>query len=139
MAEDPRHVEHGTPQPVERRDTQPRSETRDAALRTVERYADQMDDGKAGEVETLIRRDRPDDNIVSRYITAVGNPDYRSAFGKICEDPQHGHLRFTPAEVEAVRQASQVERALNIGTGSAGGFALPFTLDPSIILSSAGR
>jgi HK97 family phage major capsid protein len=52
----------------------------------------------------------------------------------------HGHLRFSPEEVEAVRVVSavQVERALNEGTGSAGLFAIPFTLDPSIILSSSG-
>jgi hypothetical protein len=87
LASDPRHLEMGAEEPAERRHDAPRSETRDQALRTVERYADQMDDGKAGEVETLIRRDRPHDDVLSRYVSAVGNPAYHSAFSKICEDP----------------------------------------------------
>jgi hypothetical protein len=55
-------------------------------------------------------------------------------------DPTTGHLRFTPAEVEAVRKVSAVEaeRAMSIGTGSAGGFAVPFVLDPSVMLTSTG-
>src|SRR5207342_3277102 len=50
------------------------------------------------------------------------------------------HLRFTPREVEAVRLVAAVdaERALNVTTGSAGQFAIPFALDPTILLSSAG-
>ena len=53
----------------------------------------------------------------------------------------HGHLRFSPEEVDAVRVVSavQTERALNEGTGSAGLFAIPFTLDPSIVISNTAR
>jgi HK97 family phage major capsid protein/HK97 family phage prohead protease len=131
------NVEEGSTTPPARRNDSPRSEVRDKALRTLERHADVMDDDRPAAVETLIRQDRTDD-VLSRYITAVGNEHYRTAFGKICEDPQHGHLRFSPEEVEAVRQASMSERAMNIGTGSAGGFALPFQLDPTIMLSSSG-
>jgi HK97 family phage major capsid protein len=56
------------------------------------------------------------------------------------QDPNHGHLRFSGEEVEAVRQVgiAQRERAMNIGTGSAGGFAVPFQLDPSIIMTGSG-
>jgi HK97 family phage major capsid protein len=52
----------------------------------------------------------------------------------------HGHLRFSPEEVDAVRVVSavQTERALNEGTGSADLFAIPFTLDPSIVISKTG-
>ena len=52
----------------------------------------------------------------------------------------HGHLRFSPEEVDAVRVVSavQTELALNEGTGSAGLFAIPFTLDPSIVISNTG-
>ena len=70
----------------------------------------------------------------------MGAPEYHSAFGKMVTDPTHGHLRFSPGEVEAVRKvtAIQEERALLTTTGSAGGFAIPFTLDPSVMLSSTG-
>jgi HK97 family phage major capsid protein len=39
-----------------------------------------------------------------------------------------------------MRKVNQVEteRALVTSTGSAGGFAIPFTLDPTILLSSSG-
>jgi HK97 family phage major capsid protein len=139
MAADPKHLEM-TEQPAERRDTGPRSETRDKALKTIERHADVMDDGRPDELERFIRRSTVMNEWVARYLTAVGDPAYRSAFGKMMADPQNGHLRFSPAEVEAVRVASQVEaeRALSVGTGSAGGFAVPFDLDPTIILTSSG-
>ena len=70
-----------------------------------------------------------------RYLDAVGDPAYNTAFGKMVMDPMSGHLRFTTQEVEAVRKVSTVEseRAMSIGTGSAGGFAIPFVLDPSIL------
>jgi HK97 family phage major capsid protein len=78
--------------------------------------------------------------IGARYLAAVGLPAYNSAFGKILADPMHGHLRFSPEELDAVRVVSavQTERALNEGTGSAGLFAIPFTLDPSIVISNTG-
>jgi HK97 family phage major capsid protein len=117
----------------------PTNERRDAALRVVERYADRMDDGAADRMDTMIRTDGRRD-WVSRYTSAVGDPAYASAFAKLCADPQHGHLRFSPQEVEAVRAASRVqaERAMSIGTDTAGGFLLPFQLDPSVMLTSAG-
>jgi hypothetical protein len=37
----------------------------------------------------------------ARYVSAVGNEHYRSAFGKLLRDPMQGHLRFDPAEVDA--------------------------------------
>jgi HK97 family phage major capsid protein len=76
----------------------------------------------------------------ARYLSAVADPHYHSAFGKLVSDPLTGHLRFSPQEVAAVRGVSAVmpERAMSEGTNSAGGFAIPFTLDPSILLSSTG-
>jgi HK97 family phage major capsid protein len=77
---------------------------------------------------------------VARYVTAVGSEHYRSAFQKIMSDPQHGHLRLGPEEVEAMRAAGAVqeERAMAVGSSAAGGFALPIQIDPTIILTSAG-
>ena len=115
------------------------SEVREAALRTVERYHHGMDAGAADTVDSLIRHDDPQEST-SRYVAAVGDPAYASAFGKMMADPTHGHLRYSAEEVEAVRNVSQIQagRAMNIGTDSAGGFALPFQLDPSVMLSSDG-
>jgi HK97 family phage major capsid protein len=56
-------------------------------------------------------------------------------------DPQSGHLRFNQQEVDAVRQVGQIEseRAMAIGSGGTGGFAVPLTLDPTINLVSNGE
>lgn len=114
-------------------------EDRDAGLRAIERYDAVLTAKAADRLDGLVRSHDPDGHA-SRYVDAVGNPAYYSAFGKMVMDPTTGHLRFTPKEVEAVRKVSAVseERAMSIGTGSAGGFAIPFVLDPSIMLTSTG-
>jgi hypothetical protein len=65
---------------------------------------------------------------------------YADAEAKLLADPTTGHLRFSAKEVRAVRFVSAVEaeRAPNVTTGSAGQFAIPFSLDPTVLLSSAG-
>jgi HK97 family phage major capsid protein len=116
-------------------------EARDGALRTIERYRNSGDlrSDAADRLDEVIRRPDPM-ALDTRYLEAVGSPDYNSAFGKLLADPHSGHLRFNPQEVEAVRRVTAAEemRGLVEGTGSAGGFAIPFTLDPSILASSSG-
>ena len=127
----PRHYEGDASMPHHVR------QARDAGLRTIERHEGVLSREAADNLDNVVRRRDPQ-GTTARYLAAVGNPHYSSAFGKILVDPTQGHLRFSPEEVEAVRQASAEERALNVTTGSAGGWAIPFTLDPSIILSSNG-
>lgn len=137
---DARNLPTDTGDVVERRDTRRApNETRDQAQRTIERYAGSMDTGAADRLDVLVRKDDARD-WVSRYVAAVGSPEYASAFGKLAADPQFGHLRFSPAEVEAVRITSAVdaERSMAIGSGASGGFLLPFQLDPTVMLSSSG-
>jgi HK97 family phage major capsid protein len=114
-------------------------EARDVGLRAIERHDDVLTAKAADRLDGLVRSRDPDGSA-ARYLDAVGDPDYNSAFGKMVMDPNHGHLRFTPREVEAVRKVSAVEaeRSMSISTGSAGGFAVPFVLDPSILLTSTG-
>src|SRR5439155_15447350 len=80
------------------------------------------------------------DGLESRYLSAIANPAYLTAFYKALPDPARGHLSFTAQEAEAMRIVRQVEveRAMSDATGSAGGFGLPITIDPSIILTNAG-
>lgn len=140
LAADPRHREDGTPPAQDRYVHRgERNEHREAALRTIERHAAMMDDEAAERTDRLVRRDDPR-KLTARYLSAVGDEHYRSAFGKLLADPVTGHNRFTTEEIAAVQRASavQAERAMSIGSDSAGGYALPFTLDPSIMLSSAG-
>jgi HK97 family phage major capsid protein len=114
-------------------------EARDVGLRAIEHHDDVLTAKAADRLDGLVRSRDPDGSA-ARYLDAVGNPHYNSAFGKMVMDPTTGHLRFTAREVEAVRKVSAVEeeRAMSIGTGSAGGFAVPFVLDQSILLTSTG-
>jgi HK97 family phage major capsid protein len=115
-------------------------EARDCGLRMIEAHENEFSAPAADRLDRLARDPRDKMARVARYLDAVGDASYHSAFGKMVTDPQSGHLKFSPAEVEAVRKVNQIseERALSIGTGSAGQFALPLTLDPSVRLSSSG-
>jgi HK97 family phage major capsid protein len=127
---------------VERRPGEPRhlAEARDAGLRAIDGKQGVLSARAGDTLETLVRDEDPDGSG-GRYLSAVASDSYMSAFRKLLADPVTGHLRFSPAEVEAVRTVSAVQaeqRAMSIGTGSAGGFAVPFVLDPSIMLTSSG-
>lgn len=126
----------------DRGDAGPAGEIRDGALRTIERYVNsgEMRSAAADTMERLVRDPRDLMGLSARYLEAVGDPHYHSAFGKLFDDPRTGHLRFTPEETTAVQNVSAAEkmRGLVTGTGSAGGFALPIVIDPSIMLTSSG-
>ncbi len=89
----------------------PGAKDRARSQAAVERLLDTVDDENA----TLARR-----------ILATGSPTYDRAFGKA---------------VKALRTeglTAEEQRALSMGTDSAGGFAVPFDLDPTIMLTSDG-
>lgn len=117
-------------------------QARDAALRTVETYtrSGELGSAAAGRLETVLRRG-DDSGLTARYLEAVGDPAYSTAFGKMLADPTSGHLRHTPEETAALQRVVKVqaeERAMSVGTTTAGGFAVPFALDPTVILTSSG-
>jgi hypothetical protein len=120
---------------------QPRhlAEARERGMRAIETNLSVLPAAAADRLERHINEADPQ-GLDANYIAAVGDPNYRTAFGKIMMHPTTGHLRFTPAEVEAVRCASQAEaqRSLSVTTGSAGAFAIPISLDPSIIMTGTG-
>jgi HK97 family phage major capsid protein len=143
LASDPRHLEGERPSlPGSRSDERLPQHVRaahDQGFRTIDRYADVLGPRGADRLDRLVREnDRQ--GMGGHYLAAVGDPHYESAFAKLLRDPAHGHLRFSAQEVESVRRVTLAgeQRAMSEGTGSAGGFALPFTLDPTILLSSSG-
>jgi hypothetical protein len=115
-----------------------RNEARDGALRVVERHSGHLEPAAADRLDALVRYGDPR-GTEARYVTAVADEAYRSAFGKMLMYPQDAHLRFSGQEVEAVRAVNDVmvERALSLA-GASGGFAVPFELDPSIMITSTG-
>lgn len=101
----------------------PASEVRDRAHAVIDdvsglepRHREQADQ---------VMRSVDRDGAVARHIVTTGNPEYRSAFTKALAGESDA---WTNAEREAV----QAVRASSL-TNSAGGFAVPFTLDSTII------
>jgi HK97 family phage major capsid protein len=64
--------------------------------------------------------------MLARHILATGSPAYSRAFGKAIAG-MGNHL--TPEERAAIA---------TVGTTTTGGYAVPFTLDPTVILTSDG-
>ena len=96
-------------------------------------------DARSGDrLDSLIRSDRA--GIDSRYIAAVSDPDYETAFWKRLAAPDTAQHSYTAKEAEATQRAAKAmeERAMAEGTGSTGGFGVPYTLDPTIVLTGTG-
>jgi HK97 family phage major capsid protein len=142
-------TEDGTPFPRSGRSsggTKPfraRGQAYEAAMRTVDasvRSGD-LEAYSAERVESLLTTGLPTSrNLAARWAVVAGDEAYATAFAKMVADPERGHLMWTREEGEAYRRASAVNdelRAMST-TGSAGGFMIPLTLDPAIILTSSG-
>jgi HK97 family phage major capsid protein len=112
-----------------------RGNARDEALRSVEARGKDgtLDPASGDRLVSVIERDKS--GVDAEYIRAVSDPDYEAAFGRIIESP---HPILTPDEARAVQRAQSAMRSLNISTPSAGGYAIPLSLDPTIILTSSG-
>jgi HK97 family phage major capsid protein len=119
-------------------DDGPFGEARERGLRAIERMADHLSADAGDRLDDVVRRDRS--GLDARYIDAVSNPEYERAFWKRVMRPDTAQFEMTAAEAEAMRTVAQVEleRAMSVGTTTAGGFGVPFALDPTIVLSSDG-
>jgi HK97 family phage major capsid protein len=115
---------------------------RDRALAVVDHYSTRnvLSSEAADRVDQILR-DKDPTGDTAAYLVAAGNPAYATAFAKMLGDPIMGHNRFSAEEVEAVRQVTQVQirnAALQEDTGTGGQYAIPISLDPTVLLTSAG-
>lgn len=116
----------------------PMGEQRSRALRVVER-APYLSARAADNLDRLIRDVEGDANaLAARYVTAVADPSYSGAFWKVLRNAQTAHLDMTPEELRAFQQVRAEQRAMVLGSDPDGGFAVPFQLDPTILLTSDG-
>jgi HK97 family phage major capsid protein len=108
--------------------------SRDQAFRTIERYAGKQyaDD----RIDKVVRTDPS--GWAARYIAAIGDPAYATAFHKLLADPQLGHLRFGPRELEAFRLVSAVQAEQRALTTTTTGIPIPYELDPTVMISGSG-
>jgi HK97 family phage major capsid protein len=104
---------------------------RDGALRILNDHdSNYVLSSPAGDyLERTVRKD----SDLARRIIATENDNYRSAWHKLMGDP-NAALALEPDEQIAVRRMMQY-RAASEGTTTAGGFAIPVFIDPSIILT----
>ena len=110
---------------------------KDQALRANER-ADFLPDSAKAHMERTIRSDDDPGGLLARYTVETANRDYFRAFATWMRDPISGGHEWSPKERDAVKRVRQLERAMSIGTTTAGGFLVPYELDPSILISSTG-
>lgn len=73
----------------------------------------------------------------SLYVLASSAPQYRSAFLKVLRNPQHGFLSWTAQERDAYARTEAVRTAMSLSNAN-GGYLVPFTLDPAIVLTNTG-
>jgi len=103
-------------------------ELRDRAMRVIERTKFVKDEHRERAVELLERNDTRD-GALARHMIATGSDAYRDAWSK----KMVGETDFSDEE----RQALTTERAMSL-TSANGGYAVPFILDPTIILTNSG-
>lgn len=116
-------------------------EIHDRAMRAIElarpAHPDIDRDKARARLERLLERDSEDARF-GRYLLATGNPVYKRAFPKLLAAQMRGTPPMLSGEEHGVvEQVGAAERALNL-TGAQGGFAVPFELDPTILLTSSG-
>lgn len=103
---------------------------RDNAMRAVEaaRFPGAKDRAAAqAQVERLLDSVDDENGTLARRILTTGSPTYDRAFGKA----------MTALSTNGL--SGEEQRALALGAGATGGFAVPFQLDPTVILTSDGQ
>lgn len=103
-----------------------RSDLTGRALTAVEVMGG-SESARSAAVETLERFDDARGSVALRYLL-TGSDEYRSAFGKLLTNRSYA---LTGAEVASIERAASL-------TDASGGYAIPFLLDPSVILTNDG-
>jgi HK97 family phage major capsid protein len=105
------------------------------AYRSIE--SDRYIEDAAKEAATvMVEEDRS--GMAARWVSVASNPDYLTVYRSLLVDPERGHLAWTESERAAFNDAQLCARSLNIATPAEGGYMVPFSLDPTFILTNDG-
>lgn len=104
-------------------------------LARQEHTAEHLTRAMLNDVARSVEADKTD--TFARWVVTAGDPDYLRAFHKIMRNPTMGQFEWDDAERAAFSRVQQLQRAMNL-TDAAGGYMVPFSLDPAIILTNAG-
>lgn len=145
-AQDPRNVEAGTAPMVNTRTANPWAEIGDSIVSRTASAADLVSRAESALEATAEVVSDGGDRIVdamrahpesAAIIVARSNPAYRSAFEKVLRNPDRAFHTFTSAESEAFAAVEAARSSLSTSTGT-GGYLIPLSLDPSVIITNAG-
>jgi HK97 family phage major capsid protein len=120
-----------------------RGGTRSAALRCLDSavHGDRLPTRAAELLEKLVDSGPQfAQSWVRRYISAAGDPAYEGAYSKMLCDPARGHLRWDATEQAAYARVAALrteQRAMG-ESATHGSELVPLTLDPQVLLTSAG-
>lgn len=111
---------------------------RGEALRAIEARSEVLSSTAGDRLTDLVERDVQ--GADARYITAVSDPAYKRAFFRSVFAPAGARAQLAPDEAAAMERVGRVmeERSLLAGVQAQGGFAVPFELDPTLLLTSDG-
>ncbi|MFK0151195.1 phage major capsid protein [Streptomyces sp. NPDC090493] len=107
---------------------------RTRALYAVELAGELLSEEQQERAEKLVRADRR--GRIAQHLLLTGSDDYMRAFESMLANGGNPAL-LEDDEQAAYKLAESHRRAMTL-TDSAGGFLVPFTLDPTIILTNAG-
>ncbi|MFC7892688.1 phage major capsid protein [Streptomyces sp. NPDC057381] len=110
------------------------ADLRSRALTAIDDAGEEITAEQQERAERLIRGDRR--GRIAQHILLTGSPDYARAFESLLANSGNPAL-LDGDELEAYKLAEAHRRAMSL-TDAAGGFLVPFTLDPTIILTNAG-
>lgn len=111
-------------------------QARDKALAVLER-AQHLSPEQAERAESLFRSTDKDcrGDYLSKRALITESEAYRSAFAQVLTE---AHPVLSDAEARALRDLKVLEREMNITTPGDGGYGVPVTIDPSIIVTDQG-
>ena len=112
------------------------NEVRSRAVDAITRANAVPDDSRGRLVDAIDAGDGESD-LLARWALATSDPAYTRAFAKLAVDPTTAVVRMTDEEAASFQRANEVQRAMSL-TDSAGGYLVPFELDPAVLLTGNG-
>ncbi|MGE4164076.1 MAG: phage major capsid protein [Vicinamibacterales bacterium] len=110
------------------------AEMRSRALCAIEKMSGSTDRQRQAATKMIENWDDQDGRL-SRFVLETSSPVYMRAWSKMAVNPVGADL--TPEERASVERVQSYARAMSL-TDNAGGYMVPFQLDPTVILTSDG-
>lgn len=110
------------------------TEYRSRALSAIEQMQGANDKVRAAATDIIERWD-DDQGRLARLVLASSEPTYLRAWSKLARSPMAADLE--PEERKAVSRVQEYARAMSL-TDTAGGYLVPFQLDPTVIITANG-